>query len=166
MTLSIAGFYARRARRILPAAVLTLLVTDVAAHHLLNFVRARQVVSDSIWATAFSANVHFARQGSDYFAQNQPPSPLLHFWSLSVEEQFYFVWPLLLATVLFARVRVGEDRRRKLLVVVIALAAASLAWSVWATATAPTAMNIQLMTVTEWGRLLIRSEEGYASCVQ
>ena len=47
---SIADFYARRARRILPAAALTLLVTDLAAHQLLNFVRARQVVSDSVWA--------------------------------------------------------------------------------------------------------------------
>ena len=57
---SLAGFYARRARRILPAAVLTLVATDVAAHHLLNFVRAREAVSDSIWAAAFGANIHFA----------------------------------------------------------------------------------------------------------
>ena len=120
--MSIAGFYVRRARRILPAAVLTLLVTDLAAHHLLNFVRARQVVSDSLWATAFGANVHFARQGSDYFAQGQPPSPLLHFWSLSVEEQFYLVWPAVVALVLC--------RRRLLLAVVAAAGAASLAWSI------------------------------------
>src|SRR5919197_5057379 len=95
-SVSIGGFYARRARRIIPAAALTLLVTDVAAHHLLNFVRARQVISDSVWAAAFGANVHFA-QGTDYFARGQPPSPLLHFWTLSVEEQFYLVWPALLA---------------------------------------------------------------------
>ena len=125
-SVSIAGFYGRRARRILPAAVLTLLVTDVAAHHLLNFVRARQVVADSLWAGAFGANVHFARQGSDYFAQNQPPSPLLHFWSLSVEEQFYLVWPTVMALVLCGTLL----RRGLLLLVAAAAGAASLAWSI------------------------------------
>src|SRR5436190_1364472 len=60
-SISLAGFYVRRARRILPAAALTLLATDLAARHLLNFVRAREVVSDSIWAAAFGANGHFAR---------------------------------------------------------------------------------------------------------
>ena len=73
---SLVAFYARRARRILPAAALTLIVTSIAAHHLLNFVRAREVVEDSVWAALFSANVHFAAQGSDYFQQGQPPSPI------------------------------------------------------------------------------------------
>jgi peptidoglycan/LPS O-acetylase OafA/YrhL len=122
---SLGRFYARRARRILPAAALTLLVTDVVATHLLNFVRARQAISDSVWAAAFGANVHFAQQGSDYFAQGQPPSPLLHFWTLSVEEQFYLVWPALLALLLL--------RRRRLLVVVAALGLASLGWSIAST---------------------------------
>ena len=48
---SLGGFYVRRARRILPAAALALLVTDVAASHLLDFVRAREVIADSVWAT-------------------------------------------------------------------------------------------------------------------
>src|SRR5216110_2084484 len=47
---SLRGFYVRRARRILPAAALTLVATDLAARHLLNFVRAREAVDDSIWA--------------------------------------------------------------------------------------------------------------------
>ncbi len=98
---SLTEFYVRRARRILPAAVLTLVVTSIAAHHLLNFVRARSVVEDSIWASFFAANIHFANQGSDYFAQGQPPSPILHFWSLAAEEQFYLVWPTVLSLVLF-----------------------------------------------------------------
>ena len=129
-TVSLGDFYARRARRILPAAALTLLVTDIAAHHLLNFVRAREVISDSVWAAAFGANVHFAQQGTDYFAQDQPPSPLLHFWTLSVEEQFYLVWPALLALALL---------RRRLLRVVAVLGSASLAWSIATTRAAENA---------------------------
>jgi peptidoglycan/LPS O-acetylase OafA/YrhL len=126
---SLGEFYVRRARRILPAAVLTLVVTDLAAQHLLNFVRAREAISDSVWAGLFGANVHYAQQGSDYFAQGQPPSPLLHFWTLSVEEQFYLVWPALLALLVF--------RRRLLLAVVAAIGTASLAWSIFDTASSP-----------------------------
>jgi peptidoglycan/LPS O-acetylase OafA/YrhL len=120
--LSLADFYVRRARRILPAAALTLVVTDLVAQHLLNFVRAREAVSDSIWAALFGANVHFAQQGSDYFNQGQPPSPFLHFWTLSVEEQFYLVWPSVLALALL-----GAATRRRLLAMVVALGLVSLA---------------------------------------
>src|ERR671934_279050 len=129
---SLRDFYARRARRILPAAALTLVATDIAANHLLNFVRARDAVSDSIWAALFGANVHFAQQGSDYFNQGQPPSPFLHFWTLSVEEQFYLVWPSLLALVLLV-----TAARRPLLLMVGTIGAASLAWSIYDTAASP-----------------------------
>src|ERR1051325_1428873 len=128
--LSLADFYVRRARRILPAAVLTLVVTDLVAQHLLNFVRAREAVSDSIWAALFGANVHFAQVGSDYFSRGQPPSPFLHFWTLSVEEQFYLVWPGILVLALLLG-------RRHLLAVVAVLGAASLAWSVHDTTASP-----------------------------
>jgi peptidoglycan/LPS O-acetylase OafA/YrhL len=127
---SLPGFYLRRARRILPAAALTLVVTDIAAHHLLNVVRAREAVSDSIWSALFAANVHFASQGTDYFAQGQPPSPFLHFWSLAVEEQFYLVWPSVLAVLLALRFRC-------LLILVVAAGAASLVWSIHTTAASP-----------------------------
>ena len=134
---SLLRFYARRARRILPAAVLTLVVTTIAAQHLLNFVRARDVVTDGIWASFFAANVHFAALGSDYFQQAQPPSPIQHFWSLSVEEQFYLVWPTLLGLALFGLVRRRASRAR-LLLVIAAAGAASLAWSIHVTASSPT----------------------------
>jgi peptidoglycan/LPS O-acetylase OafA/YrhL len=128
--IKLADFYVRRARRILPAAVLTLVVTDLVAQHLLNLVRAREAVSDSVWAAFFMANVHFAREGSDYFAQLQPPSPVQHYWTLAVEEQFYLVWPLVLAGVLAVPLL-----RRRVLWIVLAAAAASLAWSIHSTAT-------------------------------
>ena len=122
---SLVDFYMRRARRILPAAALTLVVTDVAAYYLLNVVRAREAVIDSMWAAAFSANVHFAGEATDYFAQAQPPSPLQHFWSLGVEEQFYVAWPALVALALWR----GASARLPLVVVMVAVAAASFAWS-------------------------------------
>ena len=95
-TLSLSGFYARRARRILPAATLVTVATVVASIIWLSVVDAINVTHDAIWAVFFAANIHFASVGTDYFAQEEPPSPLQHYWSLAVEEQFYLVWPLLL----------------------------------------------------------------------
>ena len=140
--LSLVEFYLRRARRILPAAALTLLVTNLAAFSLFNFVRAREAVHDGLHAGAFAANFRFAGRGVDYFAESDPPSPVLHYWSLSVEEQFYLVWPLLLSIALFGaavwrRRRGADGKERRVLVVVLVLTVGSLAWSVHHTATAP-----------------------------
>ena len=106
-----AEFYAARARRILPAATLTIVVTVAASWHFLNYVRALSVFHDAIWSAFFAANIHFSQIGTDYFAQSNPPSPLQHFWTLAVEEQFYIVWPALLAVLLLA-----TRRSRKLLI--------------------------------------------------
>ncbi len=141
-SVSITEFYKRRVRRILPAAALTLVVTDVAAYELLNFVRAKQVIWDSIWSTFFAANIHFAKVGTDYFARSQPPSPLQHFWTLSVEEQFYVVWPGLLALVAFGlamfrrrglffrRHRLRQAALIRLLAAATLIAVASLGYSI------------------------------------
>lgn len=134
---SLGEFYARRARRILPAAALTLVVTDLVAFQLLNFVRAKAVVTDSLWASLFAANFHFASERSDYFAQAQPPSALQNFWTLSVEEQFYLVWPILLALVVAIAVYFGRGPSRASLAVIGVAGCASFAWSVYATQAAP-----------------------------
>jgi peptidoglycan/LPS O-acetylase OafA/YrhL len=147
---SLFEFYTRRAKRILPAAALTLVVTDIAAYYLLNFVRARQAVSDSIWAAFFSANVDFARRGTDYFSQGQPPSPIQHYWSLSVEEQFYLVWPTVLSLALFGAIVIrrapkGGPRTmpprslKRLFLVILVVTSASLVWSIYATKSHPAA---------------------------
>jgi peptidoglycan/LPS O-acetylase OafA/YrhL len=126
--ISLRDFYARRVRRLLPAAVLVLAVTNVAAYLLFAGERAGQALRDSVWALGFLANVRFASIGTDYFDDTRPPSPVQHYWSLAVEEQFYVVWPLLLIFALFVA------RRRGALVVLVLVTAASLAWSVSATA--------------------------------
>jgi peptidoglycan/LPS O-acetylase OafA/YrhL len=153
---SLTDFYSRRARRILPAAALTLTATTIVAYQLLNYVRAKEAVWDSFWASLFVANVRFAHQGTNYFAQGQPPSLVQHYWSLSVEEQFYLVWPGLLSLAVFGglvlRRRRNTLRRdttnlpvitkwaiRRLLVVVILAAGASLLWSIHSTNALPAA---------------------------
>jgi peptidoglycan/LPS O-acetylase OafA/YrhL len=95
--ISFRGFYARRARRILPAATLTTIVTIVASGLLLSPLAAMRVFGDARAAAIFGANIHFAAADANYFNADLPPSPVQHYWSLSVEEQFYLVWPLLLA---------------------------------------------------------------------
>jgi peptidoglycan/LPS O-acetylase OafA/YrhL len=142
---SLSDFYSRRARRILPAAALTLVATTIAAYELLNYVRAKQAVWDSFWASLFVANVRFAHQGTDYFSQGQPPSLVQHYWSLAVEEQFYLVWPALLSLTVFGLRRrrrhgvVSERALRRLLVLVIAAAVGSLVWSIHSTSVLPAA---------------------------
>lgn len=140
-------FYARRALRIVPAAAVVLVATDLAARWLLPAARAKTAIVDSIWAGLFGANVRFSDQGTDYFALDQPPSPFQHYWSLAVEEQFYLAWPVVLAILLlglhtFGRPTLGwrpdaRDRAR-VFVVLSALVAASLAWSVAQTDVSPT----------------------------
>ncbi len=158
---SLRDFYARRAKRILPAAALTLIVTDFAAVHLMNFVRAKEAVLDSTWAAFFAANIQFAHQGADYFAQGQPPSPIQHYWSLAVEEQFYLVWPVLLSLVLVgvglhrrharrpgpqARAAVTSSARVRLAIVIVLAGLGSLAWSILETHRTPAAAYFSTFT--------------------
>ncbi|WP_366847836.1 acyltransferase [Mycolicibacterium sp.] len=108
-TISFQDFYVRRVKRILPSAVLVLVVTVILSYLLLPAIRARSTLLDSLYAALFVANFRFEALGADYFQQGQPPSPLQHYWSLSIEEQFYFVWPALLA-LLFILPRRGHRR--------------------------------------------------------
>lgn len=128
-------FYARRARRILPAATVVIVATCVAATLVLDRITARGVLTDAGWAAVFLANVRFSTQGTDYFHQHAP-SPLQHYWSLAVEEQFYLVWPVLIALTLVA---VGRRRpagpRVPLTLVLLALVIGSFTLSAVQTGT-------------------------------
>jgi len=90
---SLLSFYARRCRRILPAATLVILSTVALSYFFLGVVTGANTAGDGRWAAIFLANFHFESIGTDYFLSLRPPSPLQNFWSLSVEEQFYIVYP-------------------------------------------------------------------------
>ncbi len=93
------AFYARRARRLLPAAAVTIAGTIVLSAILLPPLRMPDVAGDAAAASLYVSNLRFAFQATDYLASDLAPSPLLHFWSLGVEEQFYLFWPALLLAV-------------------------------------------------------------------
>ena len=91
----LAAFYARRARRILPAAAVTIVVVLIAATQIVAPLDQPDLASDAAACGVFVCNITFAIRATSYFA-SAAPSPLLHFWSLGVEEQFYLLWPLFL----------------------------------------------------------------------
>jgi peptidoglycan/LPS O-acetylase OafA/YrhL len=126
--LSLLQFYARRVRRLLPASSLVAIVTLIAG----AFVLAPQELNLTARAAQANAvyvsNLFFARISSDYFAARATFNPLLHTWSLAVEEQFYLLWPCLLALTL-----VVWRSRAALIATLIALTVLSLALSMWLT---------------------------------
>ena len=126
---SLLGFYARRVRRILPAATLVILSATAAGYLLVGSGFGHQTANDGRWAAAFLANVHFASPGP------HPFSALGTFWSLAVEEQFYLVFPALLIVV--AGVRLGPGFRTRLSIGLATVVVASYALCVVRTPSHP-----------------------------
>jgi peptidoglycan/LPS O-acetylase OafA/YrhL len=139
--ISLRIFYFRRARRLLPAAILVLFATVLFSYIFLNSVKAGQTLKDSLFALFFLANLNLISQNTDYFQQGFESGPLQHFWSLSVEEQYYLIFPtLFLITVLLNGLKIGKYRlrwRQRLTLVVGTLTAVSLIWSVIQSNTSP-----------------------------
>ena len=150
--LRLRDFYARRARRILPASAVTLVVVTALGSAILPTTRWEAMGEQARASGLFVQNWLLASQSVDYLAEGAAASPFQHFWSLSIEEQFYFVWPGVLGLLALLTFRLSAQRatrteptttatsgslrtfRRRALLVLGMVTASSLALSVWMTA--------------------------------
>lgn len=97
-------FYARRALRLLPPLLVVLLVTMIGVMVLYAPIDRASIASDARAVAMYSGNMAFAKESVDYFSAGE--NPLLHTWSLAVEQQFYFFWPMF-----FVLIALAFDRR-------------------------------------------------------
>lgn len=159
---SLREFYARRMRRIFPMAVVVLLATVAVALAVFSQKRADATIVDALWALVSLENWHLAQQGTDYFHATDAISPVQQYWSLSVEEQFYLVWPVvLIALTALASWRArrrwtrrghapqhhGSQASSSALVWALGLiVATSFTWAVWQSGADPTVAYFSTLT--------------------
>ena len=122
-TVSLSGFWGRRARRLLPASTLVVVVTLVASRFALDPLTQGFAARSALAASGFGANILFWTRGG--YSQLEIPEPLLHFWSLAVEEQFYLFWPIVIV-VLARALRSRLDIRRATVAAALVLGGVSL----------------------------------------
>ena len=158
--ISFARFYARRVKRLLPISAVVLAATAVASMLWLDPTRLDTLRTDTIAASLFGANTVFGWRGTDYLASNLPPSPLQHYWSLSVEEQFYAIWPALIALTAVLPLGSRSVRRRALTAVAllsgasfvasVALSASQASWSYFGLHTRAWEMGAGALLACAW----------------
>ena len=132
-TVSFKKFYWNRVRRIVPAATVVLIITYVVCLLVFLPFRAHPVGVDALFAFIFMANWHFAIHETDYFAAADAVSPIQHYWSLSIEEQFYFMWPALIFVISLIVVRKAWTHHHRMLLaggVMGVIIVASLGWAI------------------------------------
>jgi peptidoglycan/LPS O-acetylase OafA/YrhL len=131
------GFWARRIRRLLPAALLVLGATLVLTRLIAPAITWAHTAREVMHAAWYSENWSLASQSLDYLAADTVPTPVQHYWSLSVEEQFYLVWPLLIAAAWLVAVRLRRRPAGFVLLGLLVVVAISLVESVHTTSTQP-----------------------------
>lgn len=125
---SLAAFWSRRARRLLPALAVMLIATAAYVRFVAPPGQYLSFKGEALATAFYGSNWWLIGEGSNYFASTGAPSLLTHTWSLAVEEQFYLAWPVAVVLLLRGSRRRGVDGRRAVLVVSAALALASAAW--------------------------------------
>ncbi len=130
-------FWGRRIRRLLPAAFLVLAVTAIASRIIAPETRWASNAVEILASAFYVQNWVLAINSVDYLAAAEPPTPVQHYWSLSVEEQFYLFWPILILALFWfaSRTRLGPMLLTRL--AMLAVVAGSLFISITATATEP-----------------------------
>ena len=159
--ISLREFYARRMRRIFPMAVVVLMCTVAVGFAVLTVKRADATLVDAIWAFFSLENWHLAWQGTDYFHGTDAVSPVQQYWSLSVEEQFYLVWPLLMMALATLAARIvrrrarhsaatrsadGDQSRRALAIGLAVIVVVSFIWAVVQSTASPTVAYFSTFT--------------------
>lgn len=124
---SLRGFWERRLRRLMPAALTVIALITVASIWLADSTQWLRLRPDALASTFYVANWRFILAGDSYGAMFQSPSPFTHFWSLAIEEQFYLVLPL----VVVGSLVVTRGSRRMLAGVFAVLSVASILWANW-----------------------------------
>ncbi|HET7630180.1 MAG TPA: acyltransferase, partial [Candidatus Saccharimonadales bacterium] len=135
----LADFWARRIKRLLPAASFVLLVTLVAGLAWLPDTMTHTLLKETASAAVYVENWTLASTATDYLSSQNAPSPIQHFWSLSVEEQFYMIWPLLIGGAFLLSKRLKQGSKKLVWFGLSGLFAASLAYSVYLTKQDPAA---------------------------
>jgi len=128
-TISFLEFYSRRARRLLPAAFFVTASTIAIAAIALSPLEQRAMATSAFAAAAYASNIWFAATAADYLREPPDTNPFLHTWSLSVEEQFYLAWPLLL----YLTAKRGGSRRALVPTMFAIVCALSFAAEIWMT---------------------------------
>ena len=124
------SFWGRRMKRLLPAALTVFIATAIAVWAIAPVTSWRSAGADIAAASLYVVNWRFAEQAVDYNAEGAGVSPVLHFWSLAVEEQFYLVWPVMLGFAAWVVLRGRPGRARRVVSVLLAcVCVPSLVWS-------------------------------------
>ena len=134
-TINFKEFYARRFKRLLPTSFFVLAITAVFSWLLIPATMRSSLGRDIIAAGLYVSNYLFAWWQADYQNLDATPSPVIHYWSLAVEEQFYLLWPLLI--LLFFMVATKLKKKIALTALVAAVTALSFVFSIYQTETSP-----------------------------
>ena len=148
--ISLRSFYFRRVKRIIPVASIVLITTVSSSYFLFNSVKAGWIRTDGLFASIFLANVNLIQQKTDYFSQSISQSPLEHYWSLSVEEQFYLLIPfLIILAVSVHGISIGNFKlwwERRVFILLGTITLCSFVWSLVQTSNNPQSSYFSTLT--------------------